>query len=402
MTDRIVVTGIGGLCSLGTNAPAIWSAMKAGTCGIGELEIPEKAELKTTIAGQIGALPPHAIEPRLMATMSRFTLLAVLAAAEAMQQAGLARGSFDPWRTGAVIGTGVFGVDAVDQAYNAIIREGKKRTEIFAVPKIMPSSPSAHVSMALGLKGPVFGATSACASSNHAIANALDMLRAGRADVIVAGGTDAPVSFGIMKAWEAMRILAKTGCRPFSADREGLVLGDGAGALVLETEAHARARGATILAVLAGAGMTADAGDIVSPDKEGAAMAMRLCLEDAGLSAADIGYLNAHGTGTLGNDRTETAAIRSVFGAHADSMVVSSTKSMHAHCLGASGVLEAIACIMALHDQIVPPTINLTVADPECDLDYVAEGARAVELEAVVSNSFAFGGSNAVLAFTRP
>lgn len=376
--------------------------MKAGTCGIGTVDIPEKADLKTTIAGQIGEIPPHGLDSRHLATMSRFGLLAVMSASEALRQAGLTPGTYDPWRSGAVIGTGVFGADAVDQAYYAVFRDGKKRTEIFTVPKVMPSSPSVHVSMVHGFKGPVVGATSACASSNHAIALALDMLRAGRADMIVAGGTDTPVTFGIMKAWESMRILAKTGCRPFSADREGLVLGDGAGALVLETEEHARARGARIIAVLAGAGMSADAGDIVAPDMEGAAQAMRLCLEDAGLSPTDVGYVNAHGTGTLGNDRTETAAIRSVFGSHADSMVVSSTKSMHAHCLGASGALEAIACIKALEDGIVPPTINLTVPDPECDLDYVAEGARAVRLDAAVTNSFAFGGANAVLAFTRP
>ncbi len=401
MTQRIVVTGVGGLCSLGTDAPSIWRAMKAGTCGITELAIEDKGDLKTTIAGQIPPLPAHDIDKRHMATMGRFALLAVLAASEALKQAGITPGSFDPWRAGAVIGTGVFGADAVDQAYNAVFREGKKRTEIFAIPKVMPSSATVHVSIVHGLKGPVFGVTSACASANHALASALDLLRAGRADFVVAGGADAPLTYGIIKVWESMRILAKTGCRPFSADREGLVLGDGAGAMVLETEAHAKARGATILAVLAGAGMSADAGDMVLPDVDGAAAAMRLCLADAGLSPEDIGYINAHGTGTLGNDRNETSAIRRVFGAHADHLAVSSTKAMHAHCLGASGALEALACIGAIADGIVPPTINLAVPDPECDLDYVTEGARAIPVKAALSNSFAFGGANAVLAFTK-
>jgi nodulation protein E len=402
VSHRIVVTGIGGLSSLGASAPVIWQAMKAGRCGIGPLTIGDRHDLKTPIGAQIDALPDHELSRRHLATMSRFGLLSVLAAGEALNQAGLdGDNAFDPHRAGAVIGTGVYGGDVVDQSYRTVFLEGKKRTDIFAVPKVMPSSPSVHVSMVHRLKGPVFGTTSACASSNHAIANALDLLRAGRADVIVAGGTDAPLTYGIIKAWESMRILAKTGCRPFSADREGLVLGDGAGALVLETEAHAKARNAPILAEIAGAGLCADAGDIVSPDPDGAARALRLCLADADLEPRDICYINAHGTGTMGNDKAETQAIRSVFGAHADALAVSATKAMHGHCLGASGAVEMIACIGAITDGIVPPTINLTQADPECDLDYVSQGAREVQVQAALSNSFAFGGANAVIAVKR-
>ncbi len=395
---RIVVTGVGAISSLGSNAPDTWEAMKQGRNGIGPLDIPEKDDLRVSIAAQIGALPDAEIDKRLKLTMSRFGMLAVIAAKEALADARIADGDFDPLRAGAVIGAGIFGGDVIDGSYRDILLARKKRTGIFLVPQAMPSSPAVHVSMAFGFKGPVFATSSACSSSNHAFASSIDLLRSGRADMIVAGGTDTPLSFGVLKAWDSMRILAKTGCKPFSADREGLVLGDGAAAVVLETEDHAKARGATIVAELAGAGMTADAGDIVAPDRDGAAQAMTLCLADADLAPGDIQYVNAHGTGTMGNDRTETQAIRQAFGAHADALAVSSTKSMHGHCMGASGALEMIAAIGALREGIIPPTLNLDNPDPECDLDYVPHVARQANVSAVLSNSFAFGGSNAVIA----
>ena len=263
----------------------------------------------------------------------------------------------------------------------------------------MPSTAAVHTSMIHGLKGPVYGVTSACSSANHAFSTALDLLRAGRADAIVAGGSDAPLSYGVVKAWESMRILAKTGCRPFSADREGLVLGDGAGVLVLETLESAERRGATILAELLGSGLSADAGDIVAPTVEGPASAIRDCLANAGLDPSEIDYINAHGTATLGNDRIETAAIREVFGKRADDISVSSTKSMHAHCMGASGALEAIACLGAIREGIIPPTVNYTEPDPECDLDVTPNVARQRKVSVALSNAFAFGGANSVIAF---
>ena len=398
---RIVITGMGGICALGADAPSIWEAMKAGTCGIAPIDIAEKDALKASIAAQIGELPDHGFERRLLLTTSRFGLLAMIAAKQAMAQAGLEANGPGAGRTGAIIGTGIFGGDVIDANYRAILLDGKKRTDIFLVPQAMPSSPAVHVSMAFGLKGPVYGASSACSSANHAFAAALDTLRAGRADIMLAGGSDAPINFGVLKAWDSMRILSRKGCRPFSADRDGLVLGDGAAIAVLETEDHARARGATILAELAGAGMTADAGDIVAPDMDGAARAMEQCLADADLAPADIGYINAHGTGTLGNDRTETQAIRRAFGAHADALAVSSTKSMHGHCMGASGALEVIAAVGALREGLLPPTIGYETPDPECDLDYVPNKARPATPAAAISNAFAFGGSNAVIALKR-
>jgi len=398
---RIVITGMGGICALGNDAPTIWSAMKSGTGGIAPIDIPEKDELKARLAAQVRELPDHGFERRLLLTTSRFGLLAMIAAREAIGHAGLEADGPAANRIGAIIGSGIFGGDVIDTNYKAILLEKKKRTDIFLVPQAMPSSPAVHVSMAFGLKGPVYGTSSACSSANHAFAAALDTLRAGRADVMLAGGTDAPLNFGVLKAWDSMRILSRNGCRPFSADRDGLVLGDGAGVVVLETEDHARARGATILAELAGAGMTADAGDIVAPDMDGAARAMEQCLADADLSAGDVGYVNAHGTGTLGNDKTETQAIRRAFGTRADGLAVSSTKSMHGHCMGASGALEIIAAIGALREGVLPPTIGYETPDPECDLDYVPNEARNADVSAVVSNSFAFGGSNAVIALKR-
>jgi len=396
---RIVVTGLGGLCCLGSNAGEIWDAMRNGVCGIGPLTIADKHDLKTAIAGQVVELPEHDFDQRKLASTGRFGLLAALAADEALRQAGLSANERPGMRIGSVIGVGVFGADSVEKAYRDVFLGGRKRTEILTVPRAMPSSAAVHVSMLHGLNGPVFGVTSACASGNHAFSTALDMLRSGRADAIVAGGSDAPLSYGIVKAWEAMRILAKTGCRPFSADREGLVLGDGAGALVLETLESAEKRGAPILAELAGAGLSADASDIVAPTLEGPVAAMRECLADAGLEPAEVDYVNAHGTATIGNDKTETAAIREVFGDHADKLSVSSTKSMHAHCLGASSALEAIACIQAIRDGIVPPTVNYTEPDPECDLDVTPNKARERTVKVALSNAFAFGGANAVVAF---
>jgi nodulation protein E len=397
--SRVVITGLGGLCGLGTNTADIWEAMRAGRSSIGEITTAPLYELKVRVGAEIKQLPDHGIEKRRLSTMDRYSLLAVLAAGQAIAQAGVRVDDGNSSRIGAVIGTGIFGAETIEDNYRGLFLEGRSRASVFSVPRIMPGAPAGQVSMAHGLRGPVFGITSACASSNHAIAIAADQLRLGRADVMVAGGTDAPLAYGVLKGWEALRALARETCRPFSADRDGLVIGEGAGAAVLETYEHAMARGATILAELAGSGMSADATDIVAPTVEGPASAMRLCLADAGLRPEDVDYVNAHGTGTKANDEIETAAIRRVFGAHADRLSVSSTKSMHAHCMGASGALEMIACVMAIREGIVPPTANYREKDAACDLDVTPNVARSREVRAAISNGFAFGGTNAVLAF---
>ncbi|MES0051985.1 beta-ketoacyl-[acyl-carrier-protein] synthase family protein [Mesorhizobium sp. M0053] len=400
MDRRVVITGIGGICGLGTNTAAIWTEMREGRSAIGPIVNSELHELRVRIGAEIKALPEHDIDRKQLLSMDRFSLLAVLAAREAMRQAGLSSKEGNSYRFGATVGVGGCGWDAIEQTYRAILLGGK-RAALLTVPKAMPGAAAGQVSMSLGLRGPVFGVTSACSSANHAIACAVDQIRHGRADVMLAGGSEAPLIWGVLKAWEAIRVLSPDACRPFSADRQGLSLGEGAGMAVLESYEHALARGATILAEIAGAGLSADASDIVAPTVEGPEAAMRACLADARLDAEDVDYLNAHGTGTKANDQIETAAIKRVFGQHAFSMSISSTKSMHAHCLGASGALELIACVMAIRESVVPPTANYRELDPDCDLDVTPNVARERKVRVALSNSFAFGGTNAVLAFRQ-
>lgn len=395
---RIVITGAGAICALGTNVGEIWSSMKQGRSGIGEITNTPMHELKNRIGAEIKALPDHGIDARRLATMDRFSLLAVLSAREAIEEARLVVDETNTDRIGAIVGAGIAGWETIEQNYRSILLEGKPRAAIFTVPRAMTGAPAGQVSMVHGLRGPVFGVTSACSSANHAIASAVDQLLLGRADVMLAGGSDAPLIWGILKAWEALRVLARETCRPFSADRDGLVLGEGAGMLVLETLDHALARGAPILAEYAGAGLSGDATDIVAPTVAGPIAAMRACLADAGLDATRVDYINAHGTGTKANDQIETQAIRTVFGAHADKVSVSSTKSMHGHCLGATPAIELIACIKAINDSIVPPTMNHNGADPDCDLDVTPNVARPRAVEVALSNAFAFGGTNATVA----
>ncbi|MGN6538733.1 MAG: beta-ketoacyl-[acyl-carrier-protein] synthase family protein [Mesorhizobium sp.] len=399
MAARVVITGLGGICGLGSSAGAIWQEMRAGRSAIGPIGNQSLHDIKVRTGCEIKALPEHGLDRKQTVSMDRFSLLAVLAAREALENSGLEPGRVEGHRMGATVGVGVCGWEAIEENYRAILTEGRNRAGIFTVPKVMPGAAAGQVSMALGLRGPVFGVTSACASANHAIASAVDQIRAGRADVMLAGGSDAPRVWGVMKGWDAQRVLAPDTCRPFSADRQGLSLGEGAGMAVLESYEHATARGATILAELAGVGLSADASDIVAPTVEGPEQAMRACLRDAGLNPEDVDYLNAHGTGTKANDQIETQAIKRAFGEHAHALSVSSTKSMHAHCLGASGALEMIACVMAIREGLVPPTANYREPDPDCDLDVTPNVARERPVRAALSNAFAFGGTNAVLAF---
>jgi len=400
--SRIVITGLGGICGLGNDAAAIWDALKAGRSAIGEITTIPLEGLKIRTAAEIKQLPEVRFDRRRTATMDRYSLLAVIAAEEALRQSGVTVTADKSRRIGAVVGTGIFGSHAVEETFRAVfLSEGRGRANVFSVPRAMPGAPAAQVSMVHGLRGPVFGVSSACSSSNHAIMSAIDQLRLGRADVMLAGGTDAPLVHTVLKGWEALRAAARETCRPFSADRDGLVLGEGAGMAVLETYEHAVARGAPILAELAGAGMSGDASDIVAPTVEGPVAAIELCLSDAGLKPEDIDYVNAHGTGTKYNDELETQAIRRVFGAHADRLSVSSTKSMHAHCMGAAGAIELIACVMAIREGIVPPTANYREKDPACDLDVTPNVARRRDVRAALSNAFAFGGTNAVIAIKR-
>jgi nodulation protein E len=284
-----------------------------------------------------------------------------------------------------------------------LYQRGRGRVHPLTIPKVMGNAGASHISMEFGITGPAFNVSTACSSANHAIGQAFHMIRSGTAEAAITGGGEAPFSLGLLKAWEAMRVISPDTCRPFSKNRLGMILGEGAGMLVLEPLDTARSRGAKIYGEVVGFGMSADAHHLTAPTVQGAASAMRRALNDAGISADQIGYINAHGTGTAANDPTETRAIREVFGAHADRLPVSSTKSMHGHGLGAAGALETIATFLALREGYLPPTANYTEPDPECDLDYVPNEARPAQVEWALSNSFAFGGLNAVLAFrTHP
>ena len=400
--QRVVITGMGCVSALGLTATASWQAMREGRSGIAPLIGLDAPDLRTPIAAQLKGFEPTAyFDEKRLVLLDPVSQFALIAAREAMAQSGLQVLGEAADRVAVIIGTGIGGATTQDQLARRLYGEGNPRVHPMAIVRVMPNAPASQISLEMGLRGPVFAVASACASANHALAQALVLLQTGGAEVALSGGAEACITVSTVKAWEAMRVLADDACRPFSKGRRGLVLGEGAAVFVLETLAHAQARGATILAELAGAGMTADAADIVMPDAGGAARAMRIALAQAGLAPQEVGYINAHGTGTVANDRTETRAIRAVFGDHARALAVSSTKSMHGHALGAGGALELVATIGALRDGILPPTINYLGADPECDLDVVPNVARAQRVQAALSNSFAFGGLNAVLALKR-
>jgi nodulation protein E len=401
--NRVVITGMGAVTPLGHDAGATWSALRQGRSAIGPITALPRDALRFGIAAEVRDFDPRAhFDDKKLILLDRVSQFALVAAREAIAQSGIdfARDELGE-NTAVVIGTGVGGENTNDEASRRMYGENNPRLHPLTIVRLMANAPACQISIEHGLRGPSFATVSACASANHAIAQAFHMVRSGVADAAVTGGTEACLTLGAMRAWEAMRVLADDTCRPFSKQRRGLVLGEGAAVFVLETLERANARGATILAELAGAGMSADAGDIVFPSERGAAMAMRRALDDAGLAPDAIDYINAHGTATPANDPTETRAIRRTFGAHADALAVSSTKSMHGHALGAAGAIELVATIGALRDGLVPPTANFVDPDPECDLDYVPNTAREIEVRAALSNSFAFGGLNAVLALRR-
>jgi nodulation protein E len=333
--------------------------------------------------------------------LDRFAQFAVIAAREAVVDAGI---DFDPaLKEAAAVVTGscVGGKTTEDEGFYGFYAMKNPRFPPFSIPKAMANAGASRISLEYGITGAVYTVSTACSSANHAIGQALWMVRNGTAEVAIAGGSEAPFSPGLLKAWEALRVVSPDTCRPFSRDRRGMILGEGAAMLLLEPLERARARGARIWGEIAGFSMSSDAHHVTQPSAQGAARAMRAALLDASLPPESAGYINAHGTGTPSNDPTEIEAIRSVFGAHAEKLLVSSTKSMHGHALGATGALEAAATLMALRQGIAPPTANFTEPDPACDLDVIPNKARNVEIEFALSNSFAFGGLNAVLVFRK-
>jgi len=400
---RIVVTGLGCISALGPTAREFWSALSEARSGIQPMQCVEPGTLRFSHGAEVRGFEPAAhFEPRQLDLLDRFAQFAVVSAREALRDAGLDWTPALRERAAVICGSATGGQASQDAQFVELYRRNRDRVHPLTIPRVMSSAGASHIAMEFGLTGPVFTVSSACSSANHAIGQALWMLRGGQADVALAGGSEAPFGFASLKAWEAMRVIAPDTCRPFSRDRKGMILGEGGAILVLEPLDAARARGARIYAELAGSGLSADAHHITQPAVAGPVRAMRAALEDGGLSPASIGYINAHGTGTLGNDATETLAIRDVFGAHTRALAVSSTKSLHGHALGAAGALEAVATVLALHHGVLPPTANFIAPDPECDLDVVPNHAREARAEAALSNSFAFGGLNAVLAFRAP
>ncbi len=396
---RVVITGAGTVNALGADVPSTMEALREGRCAIGDLEIRDVERLTIRIGAQVKGYDEGAhFNRQQIALYDRYTQFALLAAGQALGQAGLEFSGELAARSGVILGTSGGGLNTQDENYRVVYEEGKNRVHPFVVPKLMNNAAAAHLSMEYNLKGPSFTVATACASSNHAIGQAFQFVRSGLADVMVTGGAEAMLCFGGVKAWEGLRVMSRDTCRPFCATRSGMVQGEGAGVFVLEAYDHARARGAEILAEVAGVAMTSDASDIVMPSRQGAERAMAGAMRDAGLNRGDIGYINAHGTGTAANDKTECAAVAHVFGAHADRLMMSSTKSMHGHCIGATGAIELLACIMALRDGVIAPTVNYVEPDPECALDIVPNAAREARVTAVLSNAFAFGGMNAVLA----
>ncbi|MBK5962811.1 beta-ACP synthase [Thiocystis minor] len=399
---RVAVTGLGCICSQGRDVDEFSQALSSGTSGIGALTIVPTERTVCKVAAEVhGYDPDDWLMPQESQRLDRFAQFAVIAGREAMRAAGFVPSREQGLRSAVVMGSGIGGLSTLDIGFQRLYVEGHNKVYPLSVPKVMLNAGVSALSMQFGILGPCYAVSSACSSANHAISLAFAMVRSGQADLALTGGSEACLTFGMVKAWEALRVLAPDTCRPFSKGRQGIVLGEGAGALILEPLDLALARGATIHAELVGCGLSSDASDLTLPDPDGAARAMQAALLDAGLAPEQVNYINAHGTGTPANDASETRAIRAVFGAHAGRLAVSSTKSMHGHALGAAGALEAVATIQALKTQIAPPTINYLEPDPDCDLDYVANQARPMPIEVALSNSFAFGGLNAVVAFRR-
>jgi len=406
-TRRVVVTGLGVTTPIGQNVDEMWASLHAGKSGVSPLGGFPLDDLKILIAAQIKDFDPKVRlkgykRDKIITMADRYSWFAAAAAEEAVKQSGLTTPFENPYRSACIIGSGAGGLTTFENAYRDLFINNKRATNPLTLLRIIGSSASAHVGIEYGVKGPTFATCSACSTATHAIGIARDYIMHNMVDVAIAGASEAVINYGTMKAWQALHVLSPQGCFPFSKKRNGTVLAEGAGVLVLEELEHAKRRGAKILAEIIGYGMTSDAKDMVNPDIEGPREAMRLALQDAKLPPMKIDYLNAHGTATMINDKNETNAIKDLFGKHAYNLAISSTKSMHGHPLGAGGGIEAAICIRAMQEGWVPPTIGLDEPDPDCDLDYVPNVGRNLKVNYAMSNSFAFGGLNAVLVFGQP
>jgi beta-ketoacyl-acyl-carrier-protein synthase II len=401
-TERVVVTGMGVASPLGCRVTEFWDGLLAGQAGVRSLDGTIFSDLPSKIGGVArGYDETQYFDSKEARRMSRSSQLGLVAAQQAVSEAKLDNDSADCREIGILVGSSIGGYAASDPSYKSFYTQN--RISPFTIPVSMNAGPAANISIKYGFQGPLMNVDAACATAAHSIGYAFNMIRHGNLDVAVTGAADSPFSPAVVAAWMAMRAVSSRedcpaeACRPFSADRDGLVLGEGAGILVLESESHARQRGVPILAEIKGYGASADSSHLTQPNQIGPVMAMRRALKDAELTVDDVDYINAHATGTEWNDKNETQAIKEVFGPRAYKIPVAGNKAALGHSIAGSGALELIGCILSLHDQVVPPTINYKVPDPECDLDYVTEGKRTLPLQNVMSNSFAFGGSNAVL-----
>ncbi|HKH81468.1 MAG TPA: beta-ketoacyl-[acyl-carrier-protein] synthase family protein [Methylovirgula sp.] len=398
---RVVVTGMGAVSAAGVGAKALWQAARDGRHCISEVIFPRPSRNRIRQAAQVRDFDPAAyIEAEILPLTEPVIRYLIVAADEAVRDAGLSRAALMGPRTATIIGTGVGGISTTENSHHAVLVKGE-RPDPLAILKLIPSSCPAMISMRYGTNGPCFAVASACSSATQAIGISAHMIRAGGIDRAIVGGTEDCLTIGGMLAWEALRVLTPNFCRPFSKDRNGMVLGAGAGVFILEAEEIAAMRGARVLAELAGYGTSSDAKDPVRPDAEGAAASMRNALADADAEAEEIDYINAHGTGTTVNDITEAEALRLVFGKRAPHVPISSTKPVHGHALGAGGALELVVTLGALREGVAPPTINWRVADEKCPVDPVPNEARPLPIRTAMSNSFAFGGINAVLIVRR-
>jgi nodulation protein E len=400
--NRVAVTGLGLVCALGNNVAECWSRLAGGVCGILPLSDPGSPPYKFSRGAQASAFEPldYFTEKDLI-LLERFAQLAAVAAREAVAQSGLIFTGDLADHCAVITGSSIGGQFSEEDGYIRLYREKNSRIAPLTIPRTMSNAGASRISLEFGIHGPVYTVSTACSSSNHALGQAFSMVRSGQVIAAIAGGSEAVFAEGLLRAWEAMRVVSPDVCRPFSINRRGLSLGEGGAMLVLENWDHAQARGIPILGEIVGFGMSSDAHHITQPCVEGPAKSIQWALRDAGLAPERIDYINAHGTGTQANDLIESQAIRLIFGAKADSLPVSSTKSMHGHTLGAAGAIEAIATLLTLRHGIIPPTVNFTSADPACPLDIVANQARTAPLEFALSNTFAFGGLNASLVFQR-
>ena len=399
---RVAVTGIGVVSAFGDTFGEFWTGVASGVSAIRPMTLVPEGSVRFPNAAEASHFDPaNHFEAKQIDFLDRFAQFAVVAAREAIQASGLKIVPEIAPRTAIVTGSSAGGQATKDEGFHHLYALNQ-RVSPLTIPRVMANAGASQISKEFGITGPAYTVSTACSSANHAIGQAFWMVRNGVVDVALAGGSEAPFSVGFLKSWEALRVVSPDTCRPFSRDRHGLILGEGAGILVLEPLDAARARGAPVWGEIAGFGMSSDAHHLTQPLADGAAQAMRAALADAGTHPEAIGYINAHGTGTPSNDPTECQAIRMVFGTHADKLLVSSTKSMHGHALGAAGALEAAATLAALRGGMIPPTANFTDPDPACDLDVVPNHSRCAEIEWALSNSFAFGGLNAVLVFRRP